>query len=259
MERSKIPLRKWAIAIYLSTTNLKGVSSMKLHRDLGITQKSAWFMSHRIREALVGPDVSHLLGPLEADEAYIGGKRKNMSNSKRKELKDTGRGAVGKAAVVGMKDRVTGQVVAEVVKTTDAATLHSFINDNALEGATIYTDEALAYKGLVAFKHEAVKHSVGEYVRDKAHTNGIESFWAVLKRGYYGTFHKMSHKHLQRYVNEFAGRHNARDGNTADQMGRIAANMVGKRLMYKDLIADNGLDSGARGELAWVNHQCRPD
>ncbi len=136
-------------------------------------------------------------GPVEVDEVYIGGKRKNMSNSKRKELKETDRGATGKAAVVGMKDRVTGQVIAEVVGTTDTSTLQSFVNHNALEGATLYTDEALAYRGMVKFKHEAVKHSTSEFIRDKAHTNGIESFWSLLKRGYHGTFH---HEQKSGYV-----------------------------------------------------------
>ena len=178
MERSRISHQKWAIAIYMWVTSLKGVSSMKLHRELGITQKSAYFMAQRLREA---SNVMNLptSGPVEVDEVYIGGKRKNMANSKRKELKETGRGATGKVAVVGMKDRVTGQVITEVVESTDAITLQSFVKHNALEGAALYTDEALAYKGISKFKHESVRHSVSEFVRDKAHTNCIESFWSL--------------------------------------------------------------------------------
>ena len=246
MERSKIPLRKWAIAIYLSATNLKGVSSMKLHRDLGITQKSAWFMSHRIREALIGPDVTPFFGPLEVDEAYIGGKRKNMSNKKRKELKYTGTGGTGKTIIIGAKDRATNKIKAKVISKTNRKTLHGFIVNVSTEDSTIYTDEARVYSGIANRNHETVNHTISSYVRDQAHTNGVESFWSMLKRGYHGTYHKMSAKHLQRYVNEFAGKHNTRNGDTADQMRYIVANMVGKRLMYKDLIDNNGLDSGAR-------------
>ena len=244
MEASNLGYQVWAIAIYLLMTNLKSVSSMKLHRDLGITQKSAWFLAHRLRESwekTEGP----FFGPVEVDETYIGGKRKNMSAAKRRELKDTGRGAVGKTAVVGAKDRGTKQVAAKVVQSTDASTLQGFVADHTAPGAQVYTDDAKAYQG-IPFPHEAVKHSVGEYVRDQAHTNGMESFWSMLKRGYVGTFHKISPKHLHRYVAEFSGRHNMRDLHTRDQMKRLFDGMVGKRIRYPKLIKDNGLDSGAR-------------
>lgn len=250
MAGSPLPLLKWVYAIYLDVTSLKGVSSMKLHRDLGITQKTAWFMQQRIREAFAheGCDSSRVTeqftGPVEVDETYIGGKRRNMSNSRRKELKDAGRGPVGKTAVVGAKDRPSNQVTAKVVKRTDGQTLIPFIEENTVEGATIYTDEARAYQGLP--NHESVKHGVREYVRDQIHVNGLESFWSMLKRAHKGTFHKISPKHLQRYVNEFASRHNIRDRDTISQMAVIAAGMVGRYLPYKQLIADNGLDSGAR-------------
>ncbi len=237
MEHSRIPLRKWAIAIYLNATSLKGVSSMKLHRDLKITQKSAWFMAHRLREAF-GSEEGLFVGPVEADETYIGGKRKNMSLSKRKEMKDSGRGPVGKEAVVGVKDRDTGKVRAKVVPATDAPHVAGFVASQTKDGAKVYTDEAKAYNALKPFyDHESVNHSVSEYVREQAHTNGIESFWAMLKRGYQGTFHHMSPQHLHRYVNEFAGRHNIRNADTIKQMQDIVAGMIGKRLMYSDLVA----------------------
>ena len=124
--------------------------------------------------------------------------------------------------------------------------LQGFVRENVEPGAKLCTDEVKAYKGMGEYDHEAVNRSVSEYVRGQAHTNGMESFWAMLERGYVGTFHKLSPKHLQRYVNEFAGRHNVRSADTADTMAALAAGMVGKCLLYRDLIADNGLPSGTR-------------
>ena len=157
-----------------------------------------------------------------------------MPRSKRKAL--SGRGAVGKAAVAGIKDRESNRIVARPVERTDAETLQGFVSDHTDPAATVYTDEASAYKGM-PFEHEAVCHSVGEYVRGQAHTNGMESFWSMLKRGYQGTFHHLSEKHLDRYVQEFAGRHNVRELDTVEQMSLLARGMVGKRLTYADLIA----------------------
>lgn len=235
MHRSKIPMQKWIIAIYLWSVSVKSVSSMRLHRDLGITQKSAYFMAQRIREAWEMP-IDNMSGPVEVDETFIGGKRKNMSNTKRKALKDTGRGGTGKAIVVGAKDRDSNQVQAKVIQSADQETLHGFIDDTVANGATVYTDEARAYQNLPNHEHEAVCHSVCEYVNGMAHTNGIESFWAMLKRAHKGTFHQMSAKHLQRYVNEFSTRHNMRHEDTIVMMQKTVAMMIGKRLMYKDLV-----------------------
>ena len=237
MQASNLGYQKWAIAVYLLATNLKSVSSMKLHRDLEITQKSAWHLAHRLREAFKDGG-SPFAGPAEADETYIGGKRKNMPNRKRKEL--TGRGTVGKAAVAGVKDRETNRVTARRMEATDASALQSFVREKVQPGATLYTDEAAAYRGMPEFTHEAVNHSAKEYVREMAHTNGMESFWAMLKRGYQGTFHHFSEKHLDRYVGEFAGRHNDRPMDTIDMMRAIAGRMAGKRLRYRDLIAESG-------------------
>ena len=245
LARSNVPMRKWVIAIYLCLTSLKSVSSMKLSRDIGVKQETAWFMLHRIREAWAGDGEGQFVGPVEIDETYFGGKRKNMSKAKRKELAGTGRGAVGKTAVVGAKDRDTNKVVAQVVEATDSVTLHDFVADTAEPGAVVYTDDAAAYEG-IPNPHESVKHSVNEYVRGMAHTNGIESFWSMLKRAHKGTFHKISPKHLDRYVQEFAGKHNVRESGTLAQMRDTVAGLVGRNLLYRDLIADNGLSSGAR-------------
>ena len=157
-------------------------------------------------------------------------------NNVGKKLK-AGRGTFGKTAVVGAKDRKTNKVRAKVVKATDAKTLQSFVFATALAGATVYTDDAAAYKGM-PFEHATVRHSVGEYVRDMAHTNGIESFWSMLKRAHKGVYHKISAKHLQRYVDEFAGRHGVRERDTLDQMRSVVDGMVGKRLMYRELVAE---------------------
>ena len=247
MEASNIGYRKWAIAIYLALTNLKSISSMKLHRDLKISQKSAWHMAHRLRRAFAESSGS-FTGPVEVDEVYMGGVRKNMSNAKRKALAEAGvgRGAVGKTAVVGVKDRATRQVRAKVVESTDKPTLQRFVYEHTVPGATVYSDESAVYEGM-HFHHEAVKHSVSEYVRGMAHINGIESFWATLRRAHKGVFHKLSPKHLDRYVQEFAGKHNLRDADTVDQMRGLVERMDGKRLRYEDLIKPNGLPSGARG------------
>lgn len=241
MEGSNLKYRAWAVAIYLFTTNIKGISSMKLHRELGISQKAAWFMLHRLRTAF-DAETGPFAGPVEVDETYIGGKRKNMPKRIREEL--TGRGPVGKTAVVGAKDRATNQVAAEVVEATDMETLQGFVNEHTDSESKVYTDDHASYDGLE--NHEAVKHSVGEYVRGQVHTNGVESFWSMLKRGYIGTYHKMSAKHLQRYVNEFSGRHNVRESDTIDQMEDIVVGMEGKRLTYKALTAKTDLPSGAR-------------
>lgn len=236
MQRSNLGYQVWAIAIYIMTTGIKGVSSMKLHRDLNITQKTAWYLGHRIRKTW-DEKLEPFVGPVEVDETYIGGKEKNRHAHKKLRV---GRGIAGKIPVVGTKDRTTKHVQAQVVSDTTAKTLEGFVYSTSRKEAQVFTDDARAYQALKRAAHKTVKHSVKQYVDGMVHINGMESFWSLLKRGYYGTYHKMSPEHLQRYVDEFVGRNNLRQLDTIDQMEKIAKGFVGKRLTYKMLTRKAG-------------------
>jgi transposase-like protein len=222
--------------MYLVVTARKGISSMQLAKEIGITQKSAWFMLQRLREACAGK-MEKLSGMIEIDETFIGGKEANKHESKKLKM---GRGAVGKAAVMGLRER-GGRTVAMPVANTDKETLQGEIYGNVELGSKLFTDEHGAYVGLngIFFQHETVNHMGGEYRRGDASTNGIESVWALLKRGIYGVYHQISVKHLGRYVNEVAFRLNAGDvkRHTLDRLDSFIASVEGKRLTYARLTA----------------------
>lgn len=238
-ERSHVPLHKWVYAMYLVVTARKGVSSLQMAKEIGVTQKTAWFMLQRLREACMddkGKD-NRLGGLIEVDECFVGGKEANKHESKKLRA---GRGAVGKTIVLGMRER-GGKTRAMVVPATDVRTLHQAVHDNVKPGSMIHTDEHGGYEGLEGlwFYHRTVNHGAGEYVRDAIHTNSIESVWALLKRGVYGTWHHVSAKHLGRYVDEVAFRLNAANvaEHTLARLDSFIAAVDGKRLTYERLIA----------------------
>jgi len=237
MERSHIPLNKWVYAMYLLVTARKGISSLQLAKEIGVTQKTAWFLLHRLREACGGRNLRKLKGIVEIDECFVGGLEGNKHEHKKLHA---GRGPVGKTAVLGMKER-GGRIQARLSGQMTFDEIHGSIHESIEPGTQLYTDDSAIFDGLdgLFFRHDSINHSIGEYVRGAAHTNSIESVWAVLKRGIMGVYHSTSAKHLPRYVDEFTFRLN--EGNvkvhTLDRLDSFVDGTADKRLTYKRLIA----------------------
>jgi len=233
-DNTKIELQKWFLAIWIVTSHKKGISSLQLGRDLDITQKSAWFMLQRIRNCFGIENDNELDNEVEADETYVGGKNKNRHTNKKVEASQ-GRSAKDKTPVLGMVER-NGKLNAKTVPNVQSATLTKEIVANVKESASLYTDEWLGYKGVSRiYDHSIVKHKKGQYVNGRIHTNTIEGFWSLLKRGIFGIYHFTSKKHLQMYVDEFVFRYNTRDTTEAIRFNMLLSNTQ-NRLTYKELI-----------------------
>lgn len=229
MEDSKLGYQTWLLASYLLQMAKKGISSIKLGESLGISQQSAWYLSHRLRECY--EDTGELMtGTVEVDETYIGGSDKNRHFDKK-------RGRNSQMPVVGAKERETGRVVATTMPHVNHVAIYEWLHKYVSASATLYTDEAAVYVGVDVSEHQAVKHKRKQYVRGDVHTNGIEGFWSLLKRAYHGAHHWYSVKHMQRYVHEAVHRFNSRDIETLQQLRRLAVGGIGRKLTYRQLTA----------------------
>jgi transposase-like protein len=234
---SKLPLKKWFIAIYLLSTSNKGISSVQLAKQVGVTQKTGWFMDHRIRSAMK-QNKGQLFGTIECDETYVGGKEGNKHKDKKNKT-SRGRNAQTKKPVFGMRSR-DGEVRAMAVPNCKEKLIMGIIQENVAQGTTVHTDEMLSYRNLplAGFSHFTIRHGLREYARGECHTNSIESFWALFKRGYHGIYHWMSPKHMQRYVDESVFRVNRREEPMNSIFAELVANMAkGQQLPYKELTA----------------------
>lgn len=231
MEDSPIGLDKWLSAIWLIVNAKNGISSYEIHRSLGITQKSAWFLLHRIRKAMQTGTFNKFIGPCEVDETYIGGKARNMHKGRRKAQ---GTGFEGKVAVLGLLER-HGEVRTTVIPNNRRQHLHASIHRHIEQGSQVFTDSLRSYNGLDSqYVHNVINHAE-RYVDGQIHTNGIENFWSLLKRSIRGTYISIEPFHLFRYLDEQSFRFNNRKGNDSDRFLKAAQNITGKRVTYSQL------------------------
>lgn len=242
-EDSPLGLDKWFVAVWCIANAKNGISSHELGRALDITQKSAWFMLHRIREAMKTGSFRKLEGEVETDETFIGGKARNMHKAVR-EKKIKGRGSIGKSIVHGMIER-GGEARCSVVQDTEAGTVQVAVRRNVAPGSTVYSDEMPSYCGLeFGYTHEVINHA-RSYVEGRVHTNGMENFWSLLKRALGGTYVAVAPFHLFRYLDEQTFRFNKRKGSDASRFYEVLLSVVGKRLTWRNLTAQG--DAGFMG------------
>lgn len=235
-DNTKIPLQKWFLALYVFSSHKKGISSHQLAKDISVTQKSAWFLLHRLRYAFDHPNFQNTLNSeVEVDEMFIGGEAKNKHSNK-KNKNERGGTLHEKQPVLGMKER-GGNVVAKVVPNRNKETILPIVHRTVENDSKVYTDEYTAYKDLrYNYEHQKVNHGAKEYVNQMAHTNGIENFWSHLKRGIDGIYHWVSKAHLQSYVDEFTLRFNTRGLDTQSRFNFVLSAIANKRLTYQNLI-----------------------
>ncbi len=234
-EESAVSLDKWLVAIWLMANCKNGISSYEMGRHLGVTQRTAWFMNHRIRTAMTVGSIEKLSGTVECDETYIGGDAKNMHLVERKRRVKKAGSPAHKSAVLGMVQR-RGKVRAKVVQSRDAETIRDFVTSNAEQGSDVMTDEWRGYHNLRdVYTHEVINHSM-TYVRDNVHTNSIENFWSLLKRTIKGTYVSVSPEHLQKYIEEQMFRYNEREGNDQQRFVSMIELISGKRLTWTELV-----------------------
>jgi transposase-like protein len=239
-EDSPIPLTKWLPAMWIIANAKNGVSSCEIHRSIGVTQKTAWFMLHRIRLAMQRGSIEKLSGEVEVDETYIGGLARNMHKDKREE-KITGTGTSGKVAVMGLLER-HGEVRTKIVPDTKSRTLKVEVKENVEPGSEVHTDTFQSYQGLDAeYIHNVVDHAES-YVRGHIHTNGLENFWSLLKRGIKGTYVSVEPYHLFRYLDEQAFRFNEREYEDADRFRKALGTVSGRRLTYDEVTGHTGVE-----------------